>query len=200
MDEIARGGAGAPPGLPPDPESLRDPDIPKDGYGVLVRAIVSQNISGYASRSIFRKLKERHGDRLPTPQELLTEDPEELRTGAGLSHGKMTSLRSLAECMLSGALDLDRLQELPDDEVIAKLDVVKGIGIWTADMFLVFHLRRPDVLPVGDLELRRVVAKVYGLPKAPTPAELTRIAEAWRPYRTLACLYLWQLAEQAPRL
>ena len=82
----------------------------------------------------------------------------------------MTSLRSFSECILSGALDLDRLQKLPDKEVIAKLDVVKGIGIWTADMFLIFHLHRPDVLPVGDLELRRVVAKVYGLPTAPTPA------------------------------
>ncbi|MFJ3404725.1 DNA-3-methyladenine glycosylase family protein [Promicromonospora sp. NPDC090134] len=200
MDEISRGDAGAPPRLPPDPESLGDPDIPKDSYGVLVRAIVSQNISSSASRSIFRKLKDRHGDRLPTPQELLTDDPEELRKGAGLSHAKMTSLRSLAECILSGALDLDRLQELTDDEVIAKLDVVKGIGIWTADMFLVFHLHRPDVLPVGDLELRRVAAKVYDLPTAPTPTELTRIAEPWRPYRTLACLYLWQLWERAPRL
>ena len=200
MDEIARGGTGAPPRLPPGPESSGDPDIPKDSYGVLVRAIVSQNISIYASRSIFRKLKDRHGDRLPTPKELLTGDPEELRTAARLSHAKMTSLRSLSECILSGALDLDRLQKLPDKEVIAKLDVVKGIGIWTADMFLIFHLHRPDVLPVGDLELRRVVAKVYGLPTAPTPAELTRIAEPWRPYRTLACLYLWQLAERAPRL
>lgn len=200
MDEIGRGDAGPPPMLPPDPESLGDPDIPKDSYGVLVRAILSQNISSYASRSIFRRLKDRYGDRLPTPQELLADDPDDLRTGAGLSRAKTTSLRSLAECILSGALDLDQLQELPDDEVISKLDVVKGIGIWTADMFLVFHLHRPDVLPVGDLELRRVVARVYGLPAAPTPAELTRIAEPWRPYRTLACLYLWQLAERAPRL
>ncbi|QRP47797.1 DNA-3-methyladenine glycosylase [Amycolatopsis sp. FDAARGOS 1241] len=196
MDDIT----GTPPKLPPDPDSSGDPDIPKDSYGVLVRAIVSQNISIHASRSIFRKLKDRFGGRLPTPEELLADDSEELRQAAGLSRAKTVSLRSLADCLLSGALDLDELRGVPDDEVIAKLDVVKGIGVWTADMFLMFHLHRPDVLPTGDLELRRIVQKVYGLAAAPTPAELTRLAEPWRPYRTLACLYLWQLAEQAPRL
>ncbi|MGW4485035.1 DNA-3-methyladenine glycosylase family protein [Amycolatopsis sp. NPDC004368] len=183
-------------GRPP----VADPDVPEDHYGVLVRAIVSQNISIHASRAIFRKLKDRFGGHVPTPEELLADDPEELRPAAGLSRAKTVSLRSLAECVLSGELDLDALDALPDEDVIAQLDVVKGIGVWTAQMFLMFHLHRPDVLPVGDLELRRTVAQVYGLPERPTPAELTRLAERWRPYRTLACRYLWQLAEQAPRL
>ncbi|MFF4594372.1 DNA-3-methyladenine glycosylase family protein [Amycolatopsis sp. NPDC001319] len=196
MDEIV----GPPPRLPPDPALAGDPDIPKDNYGVLVRAIVSQNISIHSSRAIFRKLKDRFGGRLPTPEELLADDPEELRPAAGLSRAKTVSLRSLADCILSGRLDLDALNELPDDEVVAQLDLVKGIGVWTAQMFLMFHLHRPDVLPTGDLELRRSVERAYGLATRPTPAELTRLAEPWRPYRTLACLYLWQLAEQAPRL
>ncbi|WP_326565266.1 DNA-3-methyladenine glycosylase 2 family protein [Amycolatopsis rhabdoformis] len=191
---------GRPPKLPPDGEAADDPDIPKDDYGVLVRAIVSQNISIHASRAIFRKLKDRFGGRVPTPEELLADDPEQLRPAAGLSRAKTVSLRSLADCILSGRLDLDALDGLPDDEVVAQLSLVKGIGVWTAQMFLMFHLHRPDVLPVGDLELRRSVAQVYGLAARPTPAELTRLAEPWRPYRTLASLYLWQLAEQAPRL
>lgn len=196
MDDLV----GPPPKLPPDGEAAGDPDIPEDSYGMLVRAILSQNISIHASRSIFHRLKDRFGGRVPTPEELLADDPEQLRSAAGLSRAKTVSLRSLAECLISGALDLDELADLPDDEVVAKLDVVKGIGVWTADMFLMFHLHRPDVLPTGDLELRRIVEKVYGLPAAPAPAELTQLAEPWRPYRTLACLYLWQLAEQAPRM
>lgn len=92
------------------------------------------------------------------------------------------------------------MHELPDEAVIAQLTRVKGIGVWTADMFLMFHLYRPDVLPVGDLELRRTVEKVYRLPEKLTPAEFVRMAEPWRPYRTLASVYLWQFTEKTPRL
>ena len=200
IDEVVRVAGGVRPTVPPDPALPANPDIPADDYGVLVRAIVSQNISNFASRSIFRRLTERFGGRAPTPREILEADPDELRQAAGLSRAKTTSLLSLAEHIDSGELDLGRLHELPDEDVITQLAAVKGIGVWTADMFLMFHLYRPDVLPVGDMELRNTVAKVYQLPVRPGPAELERIAEPWRPYRTLACIYLWQWGEKAPRV
>jgi DNA-3-methyladenine glycosylase II len=200
MDDVIREADGVRPMLPPDPSRPSSPDIPADHYGVLVRAIVSQNISSFASRAIFRRLTERFGGRLPTPEEVLAEDPDELRRAAGLSRAKTVSLRSLADHILSGELDLDRLHELPDDDVIAQLSAVKGIGVWTADMFLMFHLYRPDILAVGDLELRRTVGQVYRLPQSPTPAELERMAQPWRPYRTLACIYLWQWSEKERRV
>jgi DNA-3-methyladenine glycosylase II len=190
IDRVVREGGGATP--PPDPA------LPTDRYGVLVRAIVSQNISEIASRSIYRRLIESFGGRPPTPQEILRDDPEELRLAAGLSRAKTASLRSLAEHILSGELALERLEELPDEDVVAQLAAVRGIGIWTADMFLIFHLHRPDVLPVGDVELRRAVASAYGLDGPPAPGELQRMAEPWRPYRTVACLYLWRTMQATP--
>jgi DNA-3-methyladenine glycosylase II len=200
IEEIIREDGGARPTLTPDPTLPPDPTMPTDSYGVLVRAIVSQNISTVASRSIYRRLTERFGGRPPTPLEILAEDPDELRPAAGLSRAKTASLRSLAEHIVSGELDLERLHELPDDDVVAQLDAVRGIGRWTADIFLIFHLQRPDVLAVGDLEIRRTVEHVYGLPGLPGPTEVERIAEPWRPYRTLACLYLWRLAERPSRI
>ena len=100
--------------------------------------------------------------------------------------------------MLSGELELERLDELSDEEVIAELTAVKGIGQWSADMFLMFHLERPDVLPVGDLGIRRAIERAYGLPELPEAAEMERIAEPWRPHRTLACRYLWRSLQNEP--
>jgi DNA-3-methyladenine glycosylase II len=200
MDGVVREDGGARPTLPPDPSLPPDPNMPTDSYGVLVRAIVSQNISTIASRSIYRRLTERFGGRPPAPQEILDDDPDELRLAAGLSRAKTISLHSLAEYIVSGELDLERLHELPDPDVVAQLSALKGIGTWTADMFLIFHLHRPDVLPVGDLDLRRGVEKAYGLPGLPGPADVERIAEAWRPYRTLACIYIWRTIEKTPQV
>jgi DNA-3-methyladenine glycosylase II len=171
---------------------------PTDHYGTLVRSIVGQQLSTKAAASIYNRLLERFGGRAPTPEEVLAEDPDELRIAAGLSHAKVRYLRSLAEHVLDGSLELDRLTELPDDEVIARLVAVKGLGVWSAHMFLMFHLRRPDVLPVGDLGIRRAVKIRYGLDELPAPAELTEIAEAWRPHRTLACIYLWRSLAATP--
>jgi DNA-3-methyladenine glycosylase II len=176
----------------PAPTLPPDPNMPTDHYGVLVRAIVSQNVSNLASRAIYQRLRERFAGHPPTPDEILAADPDELRLAAGLSRAKTTSLRSLAEHIVSGELDLDRLHLLPDEEVVAQLVAVKGIGTWTADIFLIFHLNRPDVLAAGDLEIRRAVARQYALPALPRPAEVEQIAAPWRPHRTLACRYLWQ--------
>lgn len=178
----------------------RDPRAgrPDDHYGALVRSIVGQQLSTKAARSIYARLTDRFGGRAPTPQEILADDPEALRAAAGLSRAKVGFLRSLAEHVLSGELELERLDDLPDEQVTAELIAVKGIGPWTADMLLMFHLQRPDVLPVGDLGIRRAVERAYGLPALPDAAELTRIAEPWRPYRTLACRYLWRSLDNVP--
>ncbi len=171
---------------------------PSDHYGALVRAIVGQQLSVKAARAIYGRLAARFSDRAPTPQEILDDDPEELRAAAGLSRAKVTFLRSLAEHVLSGQLELERLDELPDEQVIAELTAVKGIGLWSAHMFLMFHLERPDVLPVGDLGIRKAIERAYGLPELPVATQIEQIAEPWRPYRSLACRYLWRSLNNEP--
>jgi DNA-3-methyladenine glycosylase II len=171
---------------------------PAEHYGALVRSIVGQQLSTKAARSIYTRLADRYGGRPPTPEEILADDPDEVRLAAGLSRAKVGFLRSLAEHVLDGSLELERLDKLPDEEVIAELVAVKGLGPWTAHMFLMFHLGRPDVLPVGDLGLRRAIKDRYGLEALPSPAEMERIAEPWRPHRTLACLYLWHSLDAVP--
>jgi DNA-3-methyladenine glycosylase II len=135
-----------------------------------VRAIAGQQLSVLAARAIYGRLIARFQGRPPTPQEILDDDPEELRAAAGFSRAKVSYLRSLAEHVLSGELELERLDDLSDAEVIAELVAVKGIGLWTAQMFLMFHLDRPDVLPVGDLGIRRAIELAYGLDGLPDPA------------------------------
>jgi DNA-3-methyladenine glycosylase II len=172
--------------------------LPSDSYATLIRAIAGQQLSNSAAVAIYNKILARYGGRPPTPAEILADDPDELRIAAGLSHAKVRYLRSLAEHVVDGSLELDRLDELPDDEVIAQLTSVKGIGLWSAHMFLIIHLRRPDVLPVGDLGIRKAVMNLYGLPALPAPAEVTEIGEPWRPYRTLASLFLWRSLRETP--
>jgi DNA-3-methyladenine glycosylase II len=171
---------------------------PVDRYGALLRSIVGQQLSTKAARAIYGRLTDRFGGRTPTPAEVLADDPEELRAAVGLSRAKVGFLRSLAEHVLDGSLELDRLDQLPDEEVIAELIAVRGLGVWSAHMFLMFTLERPDVLPVGDLGIRRAVMVHYGLPSLPGPAEVEAIAEPWRPHRTLACLYLWRSLDATP--
>ena len=169
-----------------------------DHYGALLRSIVGQQLSTKAARAIYGRLLEYFGGRTPTPREVLDADPEEMRAAAGLSRAKVSFLRSLAEHVLDGELELDRLADLPDEEVIAELVAVKGIGEWSSHMFLMFHLGRPDVLAVGDLGIRRAVERAYGLDGLPGSAQLEEIAEPWRPYRTLACRYLWRSLDNEP--
>ncbi|MBV9715085.1 MAG: DNA-3-methyladenine glycosylase 2 family protein [Solirubrobacterales bacterium] len=181
-------------------DGLGDPRAgrPSEHYGALVRSIVGQQLSTKAARAIYLRLTERYGGRTPTPAEVLADDPDALRAAAGLSRAKVSFLRSLAEHVLDGSLELERLDELPDEAVIAELVAVKGLGVWSAHMFLMFHLQRPDVLPVGDLGIRRAVMLRYGLAALPAPAELEAIAEPWRPHRTLACRFLWRSLEATP--
>jgi DNA-3-methyladenine glycosylase II len=179
--------------------SRTDPGGPaRDHYGALLRAIVGQQLSVHAARSIYGRLTERFGGRTPSPAELLEDDPEELRAAAGLSRAKVVFLLDLAERLESGALPLDDLDELSDEEVSARLTEVKGVGQWTADMFLIFHLGRPDVLPVGDLGIRRAALLAYRLRKLPQPERLVRLARPWRPWRSVASWYLWASLRALP--
>ncbi len=164
---------------------------PDDAYGSLVRTIVGQQLSTKAARSIYGRLTKLFGDRPPTPGELLSTDDELLRT-CGLSRPKVRYLRDLADRVISGAIDLRSLHDLPDDEVIQQITAVKGLGRWSADMFLMFHLGREDVLPVGDLGVRRAVERAYGLPEIPDAGTLQDLARPWSPHRTLASFYLWE--------
>ena len=175
------------------------PDL-SDHYGALVRAITGQQLSVKAAASIYARLTDRFDGRPPTPEEILADDPQELRAAAGLSRAKVSYLRSLAEHTLSGELELDRMGELTDEQVTAELVAVKGIGIWTAHMFLMFHLQRPDVLPVGDLGIRKAIELAYGLDGLPQADVMEDIAEPWRPQRTLACRYLWRSLENEPAI
>jgi DNA-3-methyladenine glycosylase II len=170
---------------------------PTDPYGALLRAIVGQQLSTKAAQTIYGRMLDLFGGRVPTPRELIDADPDEIRA-AGLSRPKIAYLRDLAERVEDGELELARLAELPDQAVAEQLTAVKGLGQWTADMFLIFHLGRPDVLPVGDLGIRRAVEREYELDEIPAAEELSRIAEPWRPYRSLGSLYLWASLDNAP--
>jgi DNA-3-methyladenine glycosylase II len=183
-------------GGPIDPETDRRGSRP-DPYEALARAIVGQQLSTKAARSIWERLVDILGGKFPGPAELLAIDPETIRS-AGLSRSKVNFLRDLAERIDDGRLDLARLADLPDEDIVAALTEVKGVGPWTAEMFLMFHLARPDVISTGDLGIRRAVQIEYGLDDLPGPTDLERIAEPWRPHRTLACLYLWRSLDNAP--
>jgi len=168
-----------------------------DAYGTLLRAVVGQQLSVKAAATIFDRVLALFGGKMPTAEQLLKADVQALR-GAGLSGRKVEYLKDLAIHVLDGELEIDRLGELPDEEVIAQLVAVRGLGIWTAHMFLIFHLEREDVLPVGDLGIRNAIKTEYGMAELPTPSEMEAMAEAWRPHRTLACLYLWESYSSSP--
>jgi DNA-3-methyladenine glycosylase II len=181
--------------LPSPPRKRADP---QEHYGALLHAVVNQQLSVKAGAAIYGRLKERFGGHTPTPEQLLADDPEELRLAAGLSRSKVGFMRSLAEHILSGELELERLDDLSDEHVMAELVAVKGIGEWTAHMFLMSHLHRPDVLAPGDLGIRRAIERAYDLQEIPDTETVERLAERWRPHRTLACRYLWRSLNNEP--
>jgi len=170
---------------------------PADAYGALLRAIVGQQLSAKAAHTIYGRVVELFGGATPSPEQLIAVGEEDLRA-CGLSGRKVEYVRDLAAHVLSGELELDRLDELPDQEVVAEIVAVRGLGQWTAEMFLIFHLERPDVLSGGDLGIRKAVQVEYGLEQMPAPARVLEIGEAWRPQRSLASLYLWESLAAAP--
>jgi DNA-3-methyladenine glycosylase II len=164
-----------------------------DAFGALIFQIVGQQLSVVATRRILGRLVDRFGGHLPTPAELLAADPEELR-GAGLSRRKGQTLRALAERFTDGRLSIGELRTLPDDQVEARLTEVPGVGPWTAHGFLIIALGRQDVVLPGDLALRNAIKRAYQLDHLPSPQQVLAIADAWRPYRTLASSYLFASA------
>ena len=163
-------------------------------FQTLVQSIVYQQLSGKAALTIFTRLKAAAKDDPLTPESILRLRPTRMRS-LGLSTQKMSYIRDLARLTRSGDVDFDGFAALEDAEVIEHLTRVKGIGVWTAHMFLIFALRRLDILPTGDLGVRAAIKKAYGLADLPKPDEMARIGAAWRPYSSVACWYLWRSLE-----
>ena len=164
----------------------------KDHLSALCGSIASQQLSTKAAATIFGRFVALFPDgHIPDAAAIAAQSDEALR-GVGLSGQKVGYLRDLCARIADGSLRLEELDDLPDDVVVERLTAVKGFGRWTAEMFLMFRLHRPDVLPVGDLGIVNAVRKLYGLRKQPDPKRLEKMGEAWRPYRSVACWYLWQ--------
>jgi DNA-3-methyladenine glycosylase II len=185
-----------------------------DHFRALIHAIIAQQLSTKAAATIEARFaaifkdgpaafdsaqagEAGHDVRGVTPAAIACVSDEQLRS-VGLSPQKLRYVRDLCVHLLDGSLDLDSLEHLTDEDVVAALTRVKGIGRWTAEMFLMFRLHRPDVLPVGDLGIVKAVKQAYKLRARPTPARLTKIGEPWRPYRSVACWYLWASLDPAP--
>ena len=162
-----------------------------DHFAMLVRAIVFQQLSTKAATTIHGRLVAYMPESKPTAAALAAVTDEQFRA-AGISRQKAGYLRDLSERVLSGALPLESVDAMSDEEVVVALTQVKGIGRWTAEMFLIFRLQRPDVLPVGDLGIVTAIQKAYRLRKKPTSDRMRKLGEAWRPYRSIATWYLWR--------
>lgn len=168
----------------------------EDTFTALVHAIISQQLSTKAAATIARRFDALF-DGQPAPAAVAQVGDDQLRA-VGLSTQKVRYIRDLCARIADGSLPIGTLNELADEDVIQSLTQVKGIGRWTAEMFLMFRLHRPDVLPVDDLGILKAVQRAYGLRKMPRPERLTRMGEPWRPYRSVACWYLWASLGNAP--
>src|SRR2546425_5266620 len=164
----------------------------------MVYSLIGQQIAANAARATAGRVTDRSGGRMPPPAELLALDPADLKS-VGLSRMKVEYLRSLAEHVISGELQIDQLNKLSDDEVREQITASRGLGRWTADMFLLINLERPDILPIGDLGIRSAVQRLYRLDHLPSPREVDAIGEKWRPNRSLASLYLWASGGAMPK-
>src|SRR5581483_7207288 len=169
-------------------------EVRGEPYQALLRSVLYQQLAGAAAAAIERRFLALFGGRVPEPEELLAADGETLR-GVGLSRQKSSYLKSVAEHFASGALDNRALRRASDEEVIAAVTQIRGVGRWTADMLLIFCLGRPDVLPVGDYGVRASMMRAYNLDDLPDPPMMSRIAERWRPYRSAGTWYLWRRAD-----
>jgi DNA-3-methyladenine glycosylase II len=166
----------------------------REHFAELARAILYQQLAGRAAAAIHGRFAALFDGEAPTPDAVLALPVDQLR-GAGLSGAKTASIRDLAEKVLDGSVQLDRINRLPDDEIVRELTLVRGIGPWTAEMFLIFQLGRLDVWPVGDFGIRKGYALLYGLSEPPSAKELEPLGEPFRPYRSVAAWYCWRAAE-----
>jgi len=166
-----------------------------DPYRALVRSVVYQQLAGAAASAILGRVRARFGGRIPRPERLLAATDAELRSD-GLSRQKIAAIRGVAHAFADKSLCNRRLRRMPDQEVVDAVTQLRGIGEWTAHMLLMFSLGRPDVLPVGDYGVRKGAQMLYELEDLPKPAELTSLAERWRPYRSVGAWYLWAVVDQ----
>lgn len=167
-----------------------------DPYASLLRTILFQQLAGAAANAIQKRFLALYGDdsQPPTPEQLLATTDEDLRA-AGVSRQKIGYMRDLALHVHEGRLDLEDLTQVDDDEVLRRITAVKGLGDWSAHMYLMFHLGRPDVLPIGDLGVRNGMRLTYGLEATPTPKQAIEIGARWAPYRSVGSWYMWRAAE-----
>lgn len=170
----------------------------KNPYRSLIDAIITQQLSGAAADSISRKFQKLY-QRYPKPIDVINTSDSKLRS-AGLSKMKVTYIKDLSEKIQSKELRIGSLKDKSDEEAISHLTQVKGIGRWTAEMFLIFSLGRPDVLPVGDLGLKKGIQRLYSMPDLPEKEKIEEIAEKWRPYRTVATWYIWKSLNQFDKI
>lgn len=170
---------------------LEDTSHQTDRFSLLVRSIISQQLSAKAATTIHGRVLAALEAERATPDAVLAIAEDRLRA-CGLSRAKVASVRDLATKITDGSLALDALDDLPDEQVIEAMTKVRGIGRWSAEMFLIFRLGRPDILPVGDVGVQRAMRALYGLRKHPSPSRMAELARPWRPYRSIACWYLWR--------
>ena len=161
-----------------------------DHYGSLVKSIIFQQISGSAGDSILNRFKFLYNGKLPSPKVFLKTKERAVRS-AGISPQKYSYLKDLCERILDGRLELKKFEKMDDPKIIEELDEVRGVGRWTAEMYLIGTLRRTDVFPVDDLGIRKAAQKAYKMRKLPDAGKLLKLSEGWRPYRTIASIYLW---------
>ena len=164
-------------------------------FQALTRAIIFQQLSGKAARTILERFLELYNKKFPTPEDVLKTPHAKIR-GAGISNQKASYLKDLAVKFQDGTINPRKFRTMSDEEVYEHVVSVKGIGPWTTDMFLMFTLLRPDVLPTGDLGIQKGFKRVFNMRTLPTPEKMEKLAEGWRPYRTVACWYLWRVADE----
>jgi DNA-3-methyladenine glycosylase II len=170
----------------------------KDHLSALVGSIVSQQLSTKAASTIFGRFTALFPDHhIPNADAIAALDDQTLR-GVGLSGQKVSYLRDLSARIIDGRLNLDELETLPDETVIERLVAVRGFGRWTAEMFLMFRLHRPDILPIDDLGIQNAIQRLYKMRKRPNPKRMLKLGEAWKPYRSVASWYLWQTLKNEP--
>jgi len=165
--------------------------ITKNRYQSLVEAIISQQLSGYAANSIIKKFRKLYKSKFPKPRDVIKTSDSKLRT-TGLSKMKIVYIKELSKKIESKELNMRKISTQSDEQVIEVLTDVKGIGRWTAEMFLIFSLGRLDILPVGDLGLKKGIQSMYSLKELPEKEQIEQLAESWKPYRTVATWYLWK--------
>lgn len=171
-----------------------------DHYGELVGSIVGQQLSAKAGATIWRRVLDLFGGKMPTPEQLIKIDGQKLRD-AGCSWPKVGYMKDLAEHIIDGRLDMQHISTMPNEQLIEQLTAVKGIGQWSAHMYMMFGLGRLDILPVGDLGVRKAIQNLYGLADLPTPEQIITVANEnkWHPYESVASWYLWQSLDNNPQ-